>query len=460
MSTRALIYTRLSRADLLADGSLDSESVSRQERSCREYCKRRGWKVVDVVADNDLSASRYARKSRPGWDQALASMRAGLVDVVVATHLDRLTRRPRDVEDLIDLAEATGAGFATVEGTLDLSTDDGRAMARVGTAFAAHYSDATSRRMKSQRKDRALRGDPVRTVDGFGWQDRLPVPEEADAIREAAQLLIGGGTLTTIARAWNDAGLKRRRTDQPWRASDVRVVMLNPRHAGLVIYRQEVVGEGDGPVILDRATFDAVTAVLTDPARKRGPRHRRAFSGVMRCQLCGSVMRATTLGAPGRRHRSWACNPGGPSCGRIAVQAEPVEADLIEAIFTAADTGLPQKGKAVDPDVARALRELDAEATALGDAYGRGDVGLPAFLAASKALEGRRQGLVDQLTPQTTAAALAPYKRKGALRAAWDGLDETQRNVIVRALIDAVVIEPANGRRDPAARIAEVRWKA
>ncbi len=68
-------------------------------------------------------------------------MEAREVDTVMAVHLDRLTRTPRDIEKLIDLTEATGVTVVTLEGPLDLTTGDGRAMARVAVAFAAHTSD-------------------------------------------------------------------------------------------------------------------------------------------------------------------------------------------------------------------------------------------------------------------------------------------------------------------------------
>lgn len=459
MGKRALVYTRLSKADLLPDGSLDTESVQRQERVLKGYCERHGMEVAGVVHDNDFSASRYRRKERPGWAEVMAALRAGTADAVIGQHWDRLTRDNRDCEDLIDLVETAGIEVHTEHGPVDLVTDNGRAMARTAVTMAAHASDATSRRMRAQRKDRAMRGKPVRTVDGFGWQDGIPVPDEAQAIQEAAQTIIGGGTLATVAREWNARGLKRRRTESPWRASEVRVVLLNPRHTGLVVYRGEVVAEADGPTILDRITWDELNAVMNDPGRKRGPRRRRGFSGVMRCGLCGGVMRATTLGAPSRRARYWACQPN-PGCGRIAVQADPVEAVVVEAVLTATDTGLPRTPEAVDPEVAAELRTLDSEAKQLGEAYGRGDLPMAALLAATKGLEARRAALVDRLTPRTRTVALAPYKKPGALRAAWPDLDEVQRNVVVRALVDAVVIEPANGRRDPAARISEVRWRA
>jgi DNA invertase Pin-like site-specific DNA recombinase len=456
---RALIYTRLSKADLLPDGTPDPEAVERQERTCRRYCKAKGWTVAEVVTDNDLSASRYSRKARPGWARVIEVMKAAEVDVIVGTHLDRLTRRPREIEDLIDLVEATGVMVATTEGTMDLTTDDGRAMARVGSAFAAHYSDATSRRMRAQRSDRARRGDPVVTVDGFGWRQGLPVESEAEAIRNGARAVIGGGSLASIARDWNAQGLPRRRTTAPWRSQDVRVVLLNPRHAGRAVYKGEVVADIDGPTILDRDTADALAAVLNDPARKRGARRKRALSGVLRCGLCGTTMRRMTFSTTGKG--AWSCPTNTGGCGRIAVTAGPVDEAVQDAVLTALDTGLPTSAPVLDPTAAAALRELDAEAAELGKAYGAGDVPLAAFLAASKALEDRRQGLVAALTPARTAAALAPYRKPGSLRKAWPTLDESQRNAIVRAVLDAVVIGPGeHKRRDPAERIIEWRWSA
>ena len=456
---RALVYTRLSLADQLPDGSLDTEAVERQERACRSMAKARGWRVVDVITDNSISASAYSRKTRTGWAEVLQRMADGSVDVVVAQHLDRITRKLRDVEDLVDLVRDTGCAVVTVDGMLDLTNADGIAMARVGATFAAHQSDSTSRRMKSQRADRARRGTPVVTVDGFGWRNGAPVPAEADAIRDGAVAVVGGATLASVAREWNSRGLPRRRTSRPWRSQDVRVVLTNPRHTGLAVYRGEVVAESDGaPRILERDLFDAVTATLADPARGRGPRRRRALSGVLRCGRCGNVLRRGAIGTPPRS--GWSCPRGSGGCGGLAVTAEPVEAAITEAVLRVLDDGVPVAPSVIDPEAADVLARIDRESADLGTAYGTGDVPLAIFLAASKALEVRRAEAVERLTPARTAAALAPYSKPGAVRKAWPDLDEPTRNVIVRALVDAVVIEPAEGRQAPEDRIGEIRWRA
>jgi DNA invertase Pin-like site-specific DNA recombinase len=456
----ALVYVRLSLADKLPDGSLDSEAIERQERACRRLAAARGLRVLDVVADNDLSASRYARRRRPGFARVLDEMRAGSVDVVLAAHLDRLTRQPKEIEELVDIVEATGVELATVEGPLDLSTGDGRAMARVAVAFAAHASDSTSRRMKSQRSDRAHRGEPVRTVAGFGWDAGGElVPAEAEAIVAAARAVLGGATLASVARSWQEAGLRRRRSSAPWRSHDVRTVLLNPRHAGRAVYRGDVVGELDeaAPRILDAATHDALVALLTDPSRSSGPRRRRAFSGVLRCGRCGNVLARGPIGTPARD--GWRCSPA-TGCGRLSISAEPVEDVLVEALLRVLDGELPAPAPALDADAVAELRELDRELVELGEAHGRGELPLVAFVAASKTLTARRDEAARRLAPSKRSSALAAYSKPGALRTAWPALDEEARNVIVRAVIDAVVISPAQGRQEPSERIGEIAWLA
>ncbi|MGU3294355.1 recombinase family protein [Williamsia sp. M5A3_1d] len=62
-ATSAIIYTRASR------DNAKGRSVAEQEAECRAVCEREGWPVAEVICDNDRSASRYARKDRPGFDR-------------------------------------------------------------------------------------------------------------------------------------------------------------------------------------------------------------------------------------------------------------------------------------------------------------------------------------------------------------------------------------------------------
>ena len=106
--TSAAIYCRISRDQL--DQRL---GVKRQEKDCRSLAQRNGWKVGLVLVDNDTSASNG--KPRPGYEQLLQAIEANEVDAVIVWDLDRLVRRPVELEHFFSVADATGmAKLATI----------------------------------------------------------------------------------------------------------------------------------------------------------------------------------------------------------------------------------------------------------------------------------------------------------------------------------------------------------
>ncbi|MDP9436651.1 MAG: recombinase family protein, partial [Actinomycetota bacterium] len=70
-----IVYTRVSR-----DASGQSRSVGEQETECRRLVEREGWTLVAVESDNDVSASRFARKAREGWQRVVERLAAGEAD--------------------------------------------------------------------------------------------------------------------------------------------------------------------------------------------------------------------------------------------------------------------------------------------------------------------------------------------------------------------------------------------
>src|SRR3954449_11592874 len=104
---RAFVYTRQS-LDCTGVGA----AVDRQREDCRKLCGERGWDIVQEFTDNDVSAS--SSKPRPAYTRMLAAIEAGEAEVVVAWHVDRLTRKITDLEHLIEVAQRTGLRIATV----------------------------------------------------------------------------------------------------------------------------------------------------------------------------------------------------------------------------------------------------------------------------------------------------------------------------------------------------------
>src|SRR6476619_53763 len=93
----AAIYARISR-----DREGAGLGVDRQEADCRALAERLGWEVVEVYADNDVSA--YSGKVRPQYRAMLGAVKAGQVTALLAWHPDRLYRRAVDLEEIVNIA--------------------------------------------------------------------------------------------------------------------------------------------------------------------------------------------------------------------------------------------------------------------------------------------------------------------------------------------------------------------
>ncbi|WP_220182830.1 recombinase family protein [Sphaerisporangium album] len=58
---------------------------------------------------------------RPAWQRLLSDIQARTTDAIVCWHVDRLTRRPRELGDIIDLADRRDMELATVTGEIDIT---------------------------------------------------------------------------------------------------------------------------------------------------------------------------------------------------------------------------------------------------------------------------------------------------------------------------------------------------
>jgi len=73
---------------------------------------------------------------------------------------------------------------------------------------------------------------------------------ESHVLAEAYQLIADGGSLLAATRLFANSGLPTRKGGQ-WKPSTVRTALMNPRNAGLVAHRGEIVSEArDGQRIV------------------------------------------------------------------------------------------------------------------------------------------------------------------------------------------------------------------
>src|SRR2546429_5755594 len=85
------IYARISEDRQMGAG------VGDQKANSVALAARSGWTRTVYFEDNDISASKYARKVRPRYRAMLAAIREGEIGRIVVAHIDRLYRQPKEL---------------------------------------------------------------------------------------------------------------------------------------------------------------------------------------------------------------------------------------------------------------------------------------------------------------------------------------------------------------------------
>ena len=436
------VYCRIS-----LDRSGDGLGVERQEQLCRKLADDRGWPVAEVYVDNDRSA--FSGKPRPAYARMLADIEAGERDGVICVDLDRLTRRPSELEDFMDLADRCGIALANVSGDTDLSSSDGRFKARIMGAVARQESERKGERIHREAEQAAQRGVPRGSRRPFGYEaDRITLrDEEAALIREAVNRVLAGETVAAVARAWNARGIPTpQRAAHGWSAPTIAGVLRNPRIVGQRTYLGEVVADGIWPAIVDRDTFERVQAKIRRGSRP-GRAPKRLLSAIARCGRCGAPMWTSTQKVGENRVARYACikRPGAPGCGATTIVAAPLDALVTEAVLhrlgtkamARALTRKPQR-PSVDTDLVRIERDLEDLA---GD-FGAGRVTRREWLAARKPLEERLARARHTVDANNGTVALAAF-RGANVRTAWAQLSIERQRAVLDALVDRVTVGPA-----------------
>lgn len=439
------VYARISQ-----DRTGDELGVTRQLRDCLAEAARRGWTVAEQYVDDDVSA--YSGKVRPAYERMLRDIADGLRDAVIVWHLDRLHRRPIELEQFVGTCTRAGlTDVVTLHGDIDLAKGDGLLMARIVGAVAANESDTKRRRAKRKALEIAESGRPFKGGPRpFGYEDdRVTIREsEAAVIRDVAERVLAGEALYSIARSLQDAGVKTV-GGHAFHAGTLRNFLLAPRYWGMRVHNGEVIGPATWPGILTPEQGERLRLLLKDPRRRTNRTARRyLLSGMLRCGLCGSSLYSTPK--DGKRRYGCMPAPNRTNCGRVFIYAEKLEALIADAVLLRLDS--PRLVEAMTTNTDR------AEVAAIGDAivadtarmddlaamWADGELSREEWKTARTRLEARVVANRRTLARLTHRDAIENYVGQGeTLRATWESLDLSRQAAIVKAVLDHAVIKPA-----------------
>ncbi|KOX15001.1 hypothetical protein ADK66_03095 [Micromonospora sp. NRRL B-16802] len=439
--------------------------IGRQDEDLDELAERENLVYVASYVDNDISASTRSKKRRPDYERMLADAKAGNFEIIAAYTSSRITRRPRENEDLIDLAVDHGIKYKYIRSPeFDLNTADGREMARNAAARDAGETERTSERVERDVRRRAEAGEfhggllpfgvdadqvivKVRGVSKVKYVNFRHHDTDAPRVKDAVRRVLAGESLYGIAK---DFGMQRR---------TLKRALTKPAIAGLREFEGKLLPT-PWEKIVEVDDWRRVVEILNDPERGTKEFNQRKYmlSGLVTCinkhpdgSTCGNRM--TSSSAKRTEGPTFECSVTKNKtrgCGGTRIVMQPLEDYIAEQVFTRLDS--PALRKAIareregvdDPTAALRKKILDDEQKLkdLEDEYDDGKLPRQRY-------QRRRARLTDRLEANTKArdAAIRTHQHTNLptgseLRAIWDDRDDTWQRGILASVIDRIEIGP------------------
>lgn len=489
---RAAIYARFS------SHLQDPRSIDDQVRLCRAKLREIG--VVAVRVHSDAASTGTITQSRPGLARLLDDARYGLVDLVCAEALDRISRDQEDLAGIykrlrfwnvrlftLDQGEI-GPIHVGIGGLMNQAWIENLAFkTRRGQIGAVHarripgglsYGYRNANRIDERGK--AVRG--LREID----------PEQAETVRRIYRLYADGMSTRNIAAMLNREGVPGPRGGE-WRSNTINGhrgrrngILNNELYRGRLVYgRQKFIRDPDTgrrqarPVppsdwviqdvpelrIVDDALWDRVqTRRQAGRDRRRDPAAHTPLplTGLVRCGVCGGAMtivRERRYGCSAHREKGTCDNPRGIDAaivenGLIPLLSRSVreELDLPELVRRAAEESALRRERlaaAVAEGEQRITRLLDAiEQGAQSHAAHRRILDIEHETAAIR-LELEGLPAIPASTPQGLAAHLRERLASLHRTIADAAPDEGARNsalLLARTLVERIDVFPLPAR--------------
>jgi DNA invertase Pin-like site-specific DNA recombinase len=471
------------------------EGVEAQEKWGRTYAAS-AWPDVpiEVFADNDISAANGDH--RPEFERFREWLAAGKVVHLWAVEQSRLERR--EVEWFRLAAELDAAGITELH-----TNRDGIVRVRDEVAgIKAVLNAGEVRRLKSRINDRlaenAAKGLPAgskpfgyeHSIDADGNKTYAAIPEQAEAIRWAADRVLSGWSLTNIANELTARGLQGAHGGR-LSTTSVKGMLTNPTVAGHRVHQGRIVGPGNWPAILPEDTWQAVRAKLSASrvVRRKGAsdyavdvhvhtggaagRRYLLTGGLAVCDICKAPLLGTMKQVRSKSAMRvlpyLICHPNKGGRGCIGVMLERTEQHVVDELFKELDK--PDFLNAIASDNHAALREKIASDLAVVERKRNELAGMwnlppghPDALTTNEWQTARRAQAEQEQELRAAFAEVPPPVIDVDIdqaRAAWPDMTLDEQREFVRLFVELVTVKRAKpGTKGFDSNRIDIGWRA
>ena len=283
---RVAIYIRVSTDKQVKDG----DSMRDQLATGQKYIdSHENMILVDTYIDDGISGQKLKRDD---FQRLIDDVRAGRIDLIIFTRLDRWFRNLRHYLNTQDILDKHGVSWTAIEQPyFDTSTPHGRAFVNNSMIWAELEGQNDSDRILGVFDDKVDNGEVLSGSTPLGYKivNKHLVPDD-DAPTAVAifQYYRKTGNLSmTLRYMESEFGLVRS-------AASLKNMLTNTKYIGE--FRDN---KNYCPAIIDRDLFFDVQRLLKINI-KSGKKHDYIFSGLVVCDDCDHIMSGCQQRARGR----------------------------------------------------------------------------------------------------------------------------------------------------------------
>ncbi|MCD4653405.1 recombinase family protein [bacterium] len=274
-------------------------SLESQEKELDKFIKSEKLQIVERIGGESKSAKQ---PGRPVFEAMLKRVEKGEADGIVSWHPDRLARNSVDggrIIYLLDIGKLKDIKFPTYRFEND---SQGKFMLNLIFGQSKYYVDSLSENVKRGNRTKLEKGwlpgvPPVGYVNDKDNHTIKPDPDRFRLVKKMWNLMLKESySVPEVMRIANeDWGLRTKRFKRQGGkkicSSLAYRIFGNPFYCG-IIRRNNETFKGSHKPMISVSEYDRVQKLLGRDEQKKIKRHDFAFTGIIRCGECGSMVTA------------------------------------------------------------------------------------------------------------------------------------------------------------------------
>lgn len=447
---RVALYIRVS----TEEQALHGISLAAQEDSLRRHAVDHGYKIVGVYRDEGNSARKPVMK-RPVMLQLLEDVKAGKIDRILFTKLDRWFRNVREYHNVQDILETHHVTWQAILENYDTLTSDGRLRVNIMLSVNESEADRDSERIKFVFQGKRLRKEWCFT----GSPDKWPygyMPQEIDGVKRCVK---NPETESIVQDFW-DYVLKYNSVRKAGMYCCEKYGITRHYRTWICTARNELyTGTFHGvedycPAYINRTDWERIILGHEIIKKTQCPERVYLFTGLLRCPDCGNTLKATFKTYPNDRskeYNGYRCNNAKlRTCTfRHQLSERKIEKYLLANIRTMIeqhiiDTEVRKKEKSRRPKV-RDIVSLNEQLRRLNVIYMAGNISDEEYGTETKRIKSEieKAKLEDREDIVLNTDGLKQFLESDAL-AIYDTLSKEDQRRIWRSIIQEIHVDGTN----------------